>query len=97
MLLVSLRKGARRLPPVATKKKYNIGGREIMGQDIPFEAERESWSTYILEDGTTLKLKAIAANIIRLDEYLPSGDPMYVVNASNIVATDVPENLKKHP
>lgn len=81
---------------MTVKKKYNFGGREFMGQEVPFETERESWNTYILEDGTTLKLKSVAATIIRLDEYLPNGDPMYVVNASNVVATDVPDSLKRH-
>lgn len=80
---------------MAQKKAYNVGGRDIMGQDIPFEAERESWNTYVLEDGTTLKMKAVVSGVIRLDEYLPNGDPMYLVNASNVVATDVPEGLKK--
>jgi len=78
------------------KKKYTIGGREIMGEEIEFEAERESWSTYLLADGTKMRMKAVAATIIRLDEYLPNGDPMYMVNASNVVATDVPDNLKRH-
>jgi hypothetical protein len=77
------------------KKKYNIGGREILGQEIEFEAERENWSTYLLEDGTKMRMKAVAATIVRLDEYLPNGDPMYMVTASNIVATDVPEKLKR--
>jgi len=67
-----------------------------MGQELEFETERESWNTYILEDGTKVKLKAVASSIVRLDEYLPNGDPMYVVNASNVVATDVPDNLKRH-
>lgn len=81
---------------MGTKKKYNIGGKDFMGQEVEFEAERpEGWNTYLLEDGTKLKLKAVAASIIRLDEYLPTGDPMYVVNASNIVATDVPDSLKR--
>ena len=77
------------------KKKYTIGGREFIGEEIEFETERENWNTYILIDGTKLKLKAVAATIIKLDEYLPNGDPMYVVNASNVVATDVPEQLKR--
>jgi hypothetical protein len=80
---------------MAPKKKYNFGGREIMGQELEFETERESWNTYILEDGTKVKLKAVASSIVRLDEYLPNGDPMYIVNASNVVATDVPDNLKR--
>ncbi len=77
------------------KKKYNIGGREIMGQEIAFETDSENWSTYLLEDGTKMRMKAVAATIVRLDEYLPNGDPMYMVNASNIVATDVPEQLRR--
>jgi hypothetical protein len=81
---------------MAAKKKYTFGGREIMGQEVAFETERESWNTYILEDGTTLKIKSVAASIVRLDEFLPNGDPLYLVNASNVVATDVPDNLKRH-
>ncbi len=80
---------------MSPKKKYNIGGRDIMGQEIEFEPESERWNVYILEDGTKLRLKAVAATIVRLDEFLPNGDPMYLVNASNVVATDVPENLKR--
>ena len=80
---------------MAGKKKYNLGGKEIMGQEVQFEPEKESWSVYILEDGTTLKMKSVAATIVRLDEYLPTGEPIYLVNASNIVATDVPDQLKR--
>lgn len=78
-----------------TKKPYSFGGKTFMGEEVEFEAERENWSTYLLADGTKLRLKSVAASIIRLDEYLPNGDPVYVVNASNIVATDVPEQLRK--
>lgn len=67
-----------------------------MGQELEFETEREGWNVYILEDGTRVKLKSVAATIVRLDEYLPTGEPIYLVNASNVVATDVPDNLKRH-
>lgn len=80
---------------MAPKKKYNIAGRDIMGEEIEFEPEREGWNTYILQDGTKLRMKSVVASIVRLDEYLPTGDPMYLVNASNVVATDVPDQLKK--
>jgi hypothetical protein len=81
---------------MAQKKRFNFAGREVMGEEIEFEAERESWSTYILGDGTKLRMKAVAASIVRLDEYLPTGEPIYVVNASNVVAADVPDQLRKH-
>jgi hypothetical protein len=78
------------------KKKYKLGDREIMGQEIEFESEgAEKWNIYILADGTKVRLKSVASSIVRLDEYLPNGDPIYMVNASNVVATDVPEQLKK--
>lgn len=68
-----------------------------MGEEVDFESEgAEKWNIYLLADGTKLRLKAIAASIIRLDEYLPTGDPVYMVNASTLVATDVPDQLKRH-
>lgn len=81
---------------MAPKKRYSFGGKEIMGQELEFETEREGWNVYILEDGTRVKLKSVTATIVRLDEYLPTGEPIYLVNASNVVATDVPDNLKRH-
>lgn len=82
---------------MAQKKRYNFAGRDVMGEEIEFESEgAEKWNVYLLADGTKLRLKAVAASIVRLDEYLPTGDPIYMVNASNVVATDVPDQLKRH-
>ena len=77
------------------KKPYNVGGQQIMGEEIEFETEHESWNTYILHDGTKLKMKAVVSNIVRLDMYKPDGEPVYVVNSSNVASADVPENLKR--
>jgi hypothetical protein len=46
------------------KKKYNIGGRDVMGQEIEFETEPENWNTYLREDGTKIRLKAVASSIV---------------------------------
>ncbi len=80
---------------MALKKKFNLGGREIMGEEVEFESEREAWNVYILQDGTKLKLKSVVASIVRLDEYKPDGEPIYLVNASNVVTADVPDSLKR--
>ena len=68
-----------------------------MGEEIEFETEREGWNTYILHDGTRMKLKAVVSNIVRLDAYKPDGEPIYIINSSNVAAADVPEGLKKKP
>lgn len=56
----------------------------------------EYWNEYILEDGTTLKLKPVATNIYRLEgEYDANGNPVYIIQSSNIVSVDSPDELKK--
>ncbi len=63
---------------MGVKKRYNVAGREIMGQELEFETERENWNTYILEDGTKLRLKAVAlvlstqATVIKLSVVAPT-------------------------
>ena len=57
------------------KKTYNVGGQQIPGEEVEFETEREGWNTYILHDGTKLKLKAVVGQIIRLEAYKPDCDP----------------------
>jgi hypothetical protein len=47
------------------KRKVILGGREVTAKDVPFEPERENWNTYLLQDGTTLKLKTVLAEVLR--------------------------------
>jgi len=30
------------------RRKVNLGGREVMAEEIEFEAEKEGWNSYIL-------------------------------------------------
>jgi hypothetical protein len=80
------------------KRKVNLGGKEFNAETVEFETEREGWNNYILHDGTELKLKSVVSEIVRVDgAYSPNGDPLYLVTASNIVVTNVPDNLKRPP
>jgi hypothetical protein len=74
---------------------YKLGDQEVPGEEVDFEVEREGFNTYILHDGTKLKLKAVVGKIVRLDAYKPDNEPVYMVQASNVMIADVPENLKK--
>jgi len=65
----------------------------VPGEEVEFETEREGWNTYILHDGTTIKLKAVVTSIIRLDAWKPDGEPLYLVNSSNVATADVPRQL----
>jgi hypothetical protein len=79
-----------------TKRKLNVGGQEVFGESVEFETEKESWNVYILHDGTTLKLKAVLAEIFRVDGVFdPNGQPLYVVNANPVMSVDAPEQLRQ--
>ena len=79
------------------RKQYNFNGQQVPGEEIEFETEREGWNTYILHDGTRLKLKSVVSQVVRLEMFKPDGEPIYLVQATNIVNTDVPDNLKQTP
>jgi hypothetical protein len=77
------------------KRTVQFQGREVQGEGVEFEIEREAFNSYLLQDGTTLKLKSVVIEIVRLDQFNRAGDPVYVIRSQNIVAAVVPENLKK--
>jgi len=69
------------------KRTIQFKDKKVEGTEVSFETIREEWNVYRLNDGTTLKFKAVVANIIRLDdEHNDVGDPIYLV-MSKIVAT----------
>jgi hypothetical protein len=78
------------------KRKYPLpNGQEVDGDEVEFEVERESFNTYILEDGTKLKVKNVVAKIVRLEAYGPDGSPLYLLQGGPIVSADVPDHLRK--
>jgi hypothetical protein len=74
---------------------YKLGDQDVPGEEVEFETEHEGFNIYILHDGTKLKLKAVVGKIIRLDAYNPQNEPLYMVQASNVMIADVPDNLKR--
>lgn len=79
------------------KREYDFQGQKITGEEIEFEVEREGWNVYILHDGTRMKIKTVVSSAIRLDAYKPDGEPIYIMQSSNVATADVPENLKRKP
>lgn len=79
------------------KRKIRLGENEFMAEEVEFEVpDGEKWNKYILHDGTELKLKAVVAEILRVEgQYNQNGDPVYTVNASLILNSNSPENLKR--
>lgn len=71
-------------------------GRMLDATIMTFRAGGEHWNEYLVDDGTVIKLKLVVTEILKVDdEYDPMGDPLYVVNSTNVVSVQAPEHLKR--
>ena len=68
------------------------GDAEVVG----FRSAGEHWNEYLLDDGTVLKLKIVVTDVVRVDGHFDqSGNPVYVVQSTNVVAVDAPDELRR--
>lgn len=81
---------------MSNRRRVNFMGQMRDATILEFESERENFSTYLLADGTTLKIKPVVTEVMRIDGlYQPNGDPVYGVNATQVLAVNAPESLRK--
>jgi hypothetical protein len=78
------------------RRKVNFQGRMVDAEVVDFEADKEQWSTYILHDGSSLKVKAVVTEVARLEGvYDQKGDPVYMIQASQIMHVNAPDALRR--
>jgi hypothetical protein len=77
------------------RTRINFGGRDVDATQLDFKTIKEEWNEYQASDGTTLKIKIVLTDVYKLDQYDQDSNPIYVVKSSNVLATSVPEHLKK--
>ena len=71
-------------------------GNLIEAERIEITHSDDPWLLYDLDDGTKLRIRIVVSSVFRLNgKYTPDGDPVYVVRSQNVVAADVPDELKK--
>jgi hypothetical protein len=86
----------KRLNTMPNRRKVNIGGVMRDAEIIEFEVDKENFSTYILHDGTSLKIKVVLTEVFRVEGmFQPNGDPFYGVAAAQIVSVNAPDSLRK--
>lgn len=76
------------------KVKVPFGDKQVNGTEVDVQSTKEHWNEYVLEDGTTLRMKVVVQQVIRLEERRPDGEPIYVLRSINIVDARVPDLLK---
>ncbi len=79
-----------------SSRKINFQGEIRDAVSVDFEPERETFSTYILLDGSALKLKAVLTEVMRIEGvYAPNGDPVYLIQAAQIMSVSAPDSLRR--
>jgi hypothetical protein len=68
----------------------------VEGTVMPFQTGGEHWNEYLVDDGTVLRVKQVATEVIRVDGYYDQeGNPMYLLNSTNVMVASSPDDLKR--
>jgi hypothetical protein len=71
-------------------------GNSADAEVVSFQSHGEHWNEYILDDGTLLKLKPVVTEILRIEGLFDAaGNPAYLINSTNVVGVDAPDELKR--
>lgn len=71
-------------------------GTEAEAEVVGFRANNENWNDYLLDDGTVLRMKLVVTEVMRVaGQYDQAGNPAYIVNSTNVITVDAPEDLIK--
>ena len=75
--------------PRRTKIPYQ--NRVIQGVSMEFDAERENWNEYRLEDGSLVRVRTVVSDIVKTDEPTETGEPLIIVRSTTLIAYSEPE------
>lgn len=63
---------------------------------VDVTSSSEPWSTYLLSDGTNVRMKIVLSEVWRvIDEYDKDGNPVYVMQSAGIMNVQAPDTLKR--
>jgi hypothetical protein len=80
----------------AEKVRVEWEGQEYEAVPVHVVSSQELWSTYLLEDGATLKFRPVMIAVLRLvGAFDPDGNPVYMTRTQNIAAVEAPTKLRK--
>jgi hypothetical protein len=83
---------------VERKRKINLGSGEVEVTEVGFRSAGENFQEYLADDGSVLRVKLVVTNVLRVDgQYDPQGNPLYLVQSTNVMAVSAPEELKRQP
>lgn len=82
--------------PEKRNKVQLATGAVVEGVEVGVSEATERWTDVKLEDGSSLRIKAVILSVLRLDgQYDPEGNPQYLVKANQVMTVSAPDHLRK--
>lgn len=70
-------------------------GNPVQATEIGFRSSGEHWNEYLLDDGTVVRIKLVATAAHRVDGMFDQeGNPVYVVQSTNVMNVSSPDDIK---
>jgi len=67
-------------------------GEYVEAEQLKFDAIREDWNIYRLEDGKILKVKLVVTEVYKLDEIdETTGRNNYLIRSTNVISIEEPD------
>ncbi len=78
--------GGKPVPTISYK------GRQVEAEDVGFNVMHEEWNTYQLHDGTEIRMRLVVKVVAKIpDEVDSEGNPVYLVQSSNVLVVKPPK------
>lgn len=86
-----------RIEMAERKRTLNLPGLgEVVATEVGFRSGAENWNEYLLDDGSVVKVKLVATEMLRLDgHHDEKGQPIYLLASTNVMAVSAPEELRR--
>lgn len=66
--------------------------------EVGFQTGAEHWNEYLTDDGTVIRVKLVATEVLRVDgRYDAEGNPAYFVKSTNVTTVSAPDELRQKP
>lgn len=85
---------------MSRKRKLQVPptGEWAEAEEIGFRSSGEFWNEYLLDDGTVVRMKLVVTAVERVaGQYDDSGNPMYLIQSTNVLNVSAPEDIRKKP
>jgi hypothetical protein len=68
--------------------KVNVNGKEIEAEQIGFQAIKEPFAEYLLDDGNVMRIKLVLTKAFKTGERNTNGEPVYSMLWGTVAVVD---------